>query len=49
MRQTRGDRYSNSRLIFRGAWPGPLIGGLLLRLAPTVFRESPRRGPAIIA
>jgi len=49
MRQTRGDRYSNSRLIFRGAWPRRLIGGLLLRLARTVFRESPRRELAIIA
>ena len=49
MRQTRGDRYSASRLIFRGAWPRPLLGGLSLRLAPTVFQESPRKEPAIIA
>jgi hypothetical protein len=49
MRQTRGDGYSNSRLIFRGALPRLLIGGLLLRLVPTVFRESPRREPSIIA
>jgi hypothetical protein len=48
MRQRRADLYSTSRLIFRGAWPGPLLGGLSLCLAPTVFRESPRREPAII-
>jgi hypothetical protein len=48
MRQTRGDPHSTIRLIFRGAWPGPLRGGLSLHLAPTVFRESLRREPAII-
>jgi len=40
MRQTRSDRHSAIRLIFRAAWPGPLLGGLSLHLAPTVFRES---------
>jgi hypothetical protein len=49
MRQTRDARYSNTRLIFCGAGPRQLIGGLLLRLAPTVFRESPQRELAIVA
>jgi hypothetical protein len=43
MRQTRGDPYSTIRLIFGRAWPGPLLGGLSLCLAPTVFRD-PRGG-----
>ncbi len=49
MRQTRGDRYSNSRPIFRGAGPRPPIDGLFLCLAPAMFRESSRRESAIAA
>jgi hypothetical protein len=51
MRQARVDRYSNSRVTSRsrGAWTEPLIGGLLLRLAPTLLRESRCREPAVIA
>jgi hypothetical protein len=51
MRQTQGTATVTGRFVFpsRGAWPRPLIHGLLLRVTTTVSRESPRRELTIVA